>query len=512
MARGGTRHEVDLESETMTPDDLIPLEETLDPEDWESMRALGHRMLDDMLDYMRTVRERPVWRHAPDRVKAQFDKPLPRDPQPPEEIYKEFLEHVLPYPIGNIHPRFWGWVFGTGTVMGAFAELLAASMNTNSGDLDHHSAIHVEKQVIDWLKEALGFPASASGLLTSGCSAANLIGLAVARNAKAGYDVRREGIHAAPHRMVLYASQEIHSSIQKAVELLGLGSAALRHVPVNDDFQIDLQALRSAIAQDRGDGHLPFCVVGAAGTVNSGAFDDLDALADVCRQEELWLHVDGAFGAWAALAPRARDLVAGMDRADSLAFDLHKWMYVPYEIGCVLVRHRDQHRNAFALTPVYLSRESDGRGLTGGDLPWLTDYGFQLSRGFRALKAWMSLKEHGTHKYGRLIQQNIDQAHYLAALIDATPELELVAPVPLNIVCFRYTRSGLDDGAHDAVNREILVELQEQGIAVVSGTTIGGRYALRVGHTNHRTRREDFDVLVREVVRIGKDETPWRSS
>jgi aromatic-L-amino-acid decarboxylase len=369
MARGGTRHEVDFESETMTPDDPIPLEETLDPEDWESMRALGHRMLDDMLDYMRTVRERPVWRHAPDQVKAQFDKPLPRDPQPPEEIYEEFLEHVLPYPIGNIHPRFWGWVFGTGTVMGAFAELLAASMNTNSGDLDHHSAIHVEKQVIDWLKEALGFPASASGLLTSGCSAANLIGLAVARNAKAGYDVRREGIHAAPHRMVLYASQEIHSSIQKAVELLGLGSAALRHVPVNDDFQIDLQALRSAIAQDRGDGHLPFCVVGAAGTVNSGAFDDLDALADVCQQEGLWLHVDGAFGAWAALAPRAGNLVVGMDRADSLAFDLHKWMYVPYEIGCVLVRHRNQHRNAFALTPVYLSRESDGRGLTGGDLP-----------------------------------------------------------------------------------------------------------------------------------------------
>ena len=206
----------------MTQEKAMPREETLDPEDWESMRALGHRMLDDMLNYTKTVRERPVWQHAPDRVKAHFNRPLPLDAQPLEEIYEEFLENVLPYPVGNIHPRFWGWVFGTGTVLGAFAELLAASMNTNSGDLDHHSAIHVEKQVIDWFKEMLGFPTSASGLLTSGCSAANLIGLAVARNTKAGYDLRREGIHVGPQKMVLYASQEIHSSIQKAVELLGL--------------------------------------------------------------------------------------------------------------------------------------------------------------------------------------------------------------------------------------------------------------------------------------------------
>ncbi len=268
---------------------VIPLEETLDPEDWESMRALGHRMMDDMLNYMKTVRERPVWQHAPDRVKAHFNRPLPLDTQPPEEIYEEFLENVLPYPVGNIHPRFWGWVFGTGTVLGAFAELLAAATNTNAGDFDHHSANHVEKQVIDWCKEMLGFPAAASGLLTSGCSAANLIGLAVARNTRAGFDLRLEGIHVAPHRMVLYASEEIHSSIQKAVELLGLGSDALRLVPVNDYFQIDPEALKATIAQDREEGHQPFCIVGAAGTTNTGAIDDLDALADICQQENLWL-------------------------------------------------------------------------------------------------------------------------------------------------------------------------------------------------------------------------------
>jgi aromatic-L-amino-acid decarboxylase len=480
-------------------------EETLDPKDWESMRVLGHQMLDDMLDYLKTVRERPVWRHASDEVKAHFNSPLPLDPQPPEEIYEEFLENVLPYPVGNIHPRFWGWVFGTGTVLGALAELLAASMNTNSGDFDHHSANHVEKQVMDWCKEMLGFPASASGLLTSGCSAANLIGLAVARNTKAGFDLRREGVQTARHKMMLYASQEIHSSIQKAAELLGLGSDALHHVPVNDHFQMDLEALKAAIAQDRQDGHQPFCVVGAAGTTNTGAIDDLSTLADICQQENLWLHVDGAFGAWAALAPGARDLVAGMERADSLAFDLHKWMYMPYEIGCVLVRHEEEHRKAFSLTPVYLSRQEGGRGLTGGDLPWLTDYGFQLSREFRALKAWMSLKEHGIRKYGRMIQQNIDQARYLAELVAAAPELELLAPVTLNVVCFRYIRTGLDNAALDALNKQILVELQEQGIAAPSGTMIGGKYVLHVANTNHRSRREDFDVLVREVIRLGEE-------
>jgi glutamate/tyrosine decarboxylase-like PLP-dependent enzyme len=486
----------------MAQERAMPLEETLDPEDWESMRALGHRMLDDMLDHVRTVRERPVWQHVPDQVKAHFKGPVPLDPQPPEEIYREFLENVLPYP-GSVHPRFWGWVDGTGTVLGALAELLAASMNTNLGGGDFCGA-YVEEQVVDWLKAMLGFPASASGLLTSGCSAANLIGLAVARNAKAGYDLRRKGIRAARHNMVLYASQEIHGSVQRAVELLGLGSDALRPVPVNDRFQVDIEALKAAIAQDRADGHLPFCVVGAAGTTSTGAIDDLDALADTCQQEALWFHVDGAFGAWAALAPGARGQLAGMERADSLAFDLHKWMSIPYEIGCVLVRSEQDHRDTFSLTSAYLAHGEGGRGIVGGDLPWLLDYGFQTSRGFRALKAWMSLKEHGSRKYRRLIQQNIDQARYLAELIDAAPELQLAAPVTLNVVCFRYIEPGLDSAALDALNKEILIELQEQGIAAPSETAVGGRVVLRVAHVNHRSRREDFGILVREVVRIGR--------
>ena len=355
----------------MAQDIRVPAEETLDPENWESMRALAHRMVDDMLEYMKTVRERPAWQHARDEVRAYFDSTLPVDRQPAQQVYDEFVNYVLPYPMGNTHPRFWGWVLGTGTVLGALAELLAGAMNTNSGGAAYHSANYVEKQVIDWFKEMLGYPASASGILTSGCSAANLIGLAVARSAKAGFDVRREGVQAARQRMVLYASEEIHSSVQKAVELLGLGSDALHLIPVDYDFRIELEALRVAIAQDRRDGHLPFCVVGGAGTTATGSVDDLAALADICQQEGLWLHVDGAFGAWAALAPRARDLVTGMERADSLAFDLHKWMYMPYEIGCVLVRREQEHRNAFSLTPDYLAHGEGDRGLTGRDLPWL---------------------------------------------------------------------------------------------------------------------------------------------
>ncbi len=480
------------------------VEETLDPVDWDSMRRLGHKMLDDMVNYIETVRERPVWQHVPDRIKTQFNNSVPKEPQPPEEVYAEFVEKVLPYPMGNIHPRFWGWILGTGTVMGAFAELLAASMNTNTGGGDNHVANHVEKQVINWIKEMLSYPQSASGALTSGCSAANIIGLAVARNARAGFNLRRKGLQFGSKKMTLYASQEVHSSIQKAAELLGLGSESLRRLPVNEYFQMDIQALKATIAKDHAKGFLPFCVVGAAGTTNTGGVDDLNALADFCEQKNLWFHVDGAFGAWAALAPKARSKVFGMERADSLALDLHKWMSMPYEIGCVLVRNEKQHRKAFSVMPEYLAHGEGGRGLSGGDLPWFSDYSFQLSRGFRALKAWISLKEHGKKKYSRIIQQNIDQSVYLAELVRASPVLELVAPVTLNVVCFRYVASGMTNCELDELNKQITVELQEHGIAVLSGTNINGKYVLRAANTNHRSRRKDFDLLVKEVTRIGK--------
>jgi aromatic-L-amino-acid decarboxylase len=479
-------------------------EETLDPQDWQALRDLGHEMLDDMLDYLAEVRERPVWQPAPQEVRQQFKQPLPLEPHAPEQIYEQFKNTVLAYPAGNIHPRFWGWVMGTGTPMGMLAEMLAAGANPNLGGGDH-AAAWMESQVLNWCKEMMGFPQEASGLLVSGGSMANLVGLTVARNTKAGFDIRTNGLENAPKPLRMYGSVEMHSSIQKAVELLGLGSQALRQIPVDDQYQIDVEALEKAIAQDRQAGYQPVCVIGNAGTVNTGAFDDLQRLADVCQREDLWFHVDGAFGALSVLSPELEPLVAGMQRADSLAFDMHKWMYLPFEIGCTLVRREEDQRRAFSLTPDYLTHAT--RGLAAGKT-WFSDYGVQLSRGFRALKAWMSIKENGIHKYGRVIQQNVDQAHYLAAQVDDHPELERLAPVPLNIVCFRYVLPGKQDEAINALNQELLLRLHESGVAVPSYTNLNGKYALRAAITNHRSRREDFDLLVEHVVRLGRELAP----
>src|SRR2546425_1656417 len=307
-------------------------EESLDPENWNEMRRLVHRMVAEAMDSLERVRERPVWQPVGDAGKAALRAPLPVKGQGPAAVYEDFLRDVFPNGMGNVHPRFWGWVIGTGTPFGALADLMASTMNPNIGGGDQ-GPNHLELQVMTWLKEMLGYPADASGLLVSGGSMANLVGIAVARNAKAAADVAQAGLKAAPRQMVLYASTETHNSVHKAASLLGLGRGALREIAVDAGYRIDVAALRRAIAEDRKAGLYPFCVVGNAGTVNTGAIDALPELADLCKAENLWFHVDGAFGALAAISPNLKALVRGMDRADSLAFDLHKWMYMPYEVG-----------------------------------------------------------------------------------------------------------------------------------------------------------------------------------
>ncbi|MBV9959734.1 MAG: amino acid decarboxylase, partial [Acidobacteria bacterium] len=465
------------------------------------LRALGHRMVDDMFTYLSSVRTRPAWQPVPQEIKEQLDEALPLGPTDAAEVYEEFKRNVLPYPAGNIHPRFWGWVKGTGTPLGMLADMLASGMNANVSGYDQSAAL-VEMQVIKWLAELLGMPRESGGLLVSGGTVANLVGLTVARNARAGFDVRERGLqHAAAQRLVLYASTETHSCAQKAIELLGLGNESLRRIPVNLDYQIELEALRRTVAADRAAGFKPFCVIGNAGTVNTGALDDLTALAAFCREEELWFHVDGAFGALAALAPGLKHLVAGMEEADSIAFDLHKWMYLPYEVGCILVRDERAQRAAFSLTPNYL--KPTARGTAAGGLH-LAELGVQLSRGFRALKVWMSLKTHGAEMFGRLIEQNVRQAGYLRELIEADARLELLAPVSLNVVCFRFRAAGLSETELNKLNEELLLRVQESGVAVPSSTLLGTSYALRVANTNHRSRRSDFELLVKTVAEIGE--------
>ena len=468
-------------------------EHSLDPSDWATLRALGHRMLDDMLDHVERVRERPVWVPMPETAKAALRRPLPRTGQGEAGAYADFSSLVLPYGLGNLHPRFWGWVMGTGTPFAMLADMLASGLNANVWD-GEHAAPYVEAQVLDWCKEMLGFPASASGLLVTGGSMANLIGLAVARQARGG-TARREA------QRIVYCSDQTHYSVDKAVALLGLGPDALRKVPTDAAFRVDTTALASAVDADRRAGHVPICVVGNAGTVNTGAVDDLDALASVCAREGLWLHIDGAFGALAALIPELRPLLRGMERADSLAFDLHKWMYMPYDVGCILVRDAAAHRTAFSPDASYLA--SLERGIASGAHPF-REFGPELSRQFRALKVWLSLSAYGVDAFARLIAQNLTQAKHLAALVEAHAELELLAPVPLNVVCFRYLPSGASQVGIDAVNREILMRLQEEGIAAPSHTVVRGAFAIRVAISNHRSRSSDFDVLVDAVARIGR--------
>ncbi len=431
-----------------------PAGRNLDPDDWQAFRALSHQALDAMIDHIATLEDRPVWQPAPEATRRRFHEPLPRAGRPLADVLDDFARHIGPYATGNGHPLFMGWVHGAGTPVGMLAEMLAAGLNANCGGRNH-IGLDVERQVARWFAQLFGYPDAASGIFVTGTSMANFLGLLVARSEVLGAGIRAEGLRAAPAQLTAYASTEAHGCIAQALELAGIGSRNLRQVPVDAEGAMRIDALAAAIAADRQRGAQPFLVVGSAGTVNTGAIDPLDRIADVARAEGVWFHVDGAFGALAALSERLRPRLAGIERSQSIAFDLHKWAHVPYDAGVLLVRDGQAHRRAFANPAAYLQRTPRGLGA---------------------------------------VDNCCRVARHLEARLRLLPQFEVVAPVALNIVCFRLR------GAEDAVQQDIVMDLQERGLAAPSLTTIQGRTVIRAAIVNHRTTCAHADLFLAHLI------------
>lgn len=451
-------------------------------------------MLDDMFDYLENIRDRPVWQPMPKQVRARFSERVPRSPADLAAVHEEFLRDILPFAAGNVHPGFMGWVHGGGTPVGMLAEMLAGGLNANLGGRDH-APVEVEKQITRWMQEIFGFPEEATGLFVTGTSMANLIAVIIARDAGLGFEVRHGGVAAEEKRLTAYTSSAAHGCIAKAMDLCGLGSDALRLVATGSRGRMSMNGLEAAIREDQEAGRSPFLVVGTAGSVDTGAIDDLACIANLCASYKLWFHVDGACGALAKLAPELAPRLNGIERADSLAFDFHKWGQVPYDAGYILVRDGQMHRKAFATAAAYLRHAK--RGLAAG-AEWPCDFGPDLSRGFRALKVWFTMKVYGTDALGAMMSRTCELARYLESRIAERVELELLAPVELNIVCFRYRAED-----SDRLNEQIVVALQESGVAAPSTTRIGGRLAIRAAIVNHRTGRAEVDALVENTVAQG---------
>ncbi len=470
--------------------------DSLDPqqaEDWQELRAQGQRMLSDMFDYLEHLRERPVWQPIPQEVREGFHEAMPDKPGDLAQVHQTFMQDILPYAVGNAHPGFMGWVHGGGTAVGMLAEMLAAGLNANLGGRDQ-IPIAVERQVLEWVRDLFGFPETASGLFVTGTSMANLIGLLVARTAALGTRVRQEGLAAS--KLTAYTSAGAHGCIAQAMNVSGIGSDALRLIPMNENYQMDVAALETAISEDRRQGFQPFFIVGVAGSVDVGAIDDLAAISRIAKREGLWFHVDGAYGALAMLAPELAPRLEGLALADSIAFDFHKWAQVPYDAGFIVVRDGTLQQSTFTSPAAYLRRETSG--MAAGS-PWPCDLGPDLSRGFRALKTWFTIKVYGAEKMGQVIAKTCALAQYLKQCVENEPLLELLAPVSLNIVCFRYRSIDAD-----RVNAAIVIALQESGIAAPSTTLLDGRLAIRAAIVNHRTEACDIDALVRATLDFGK--------
>jgi aromatic-L-amino-acid decarboxylase len=438
-------------------------------------------------------------------IASLFDEPLPEGPQPIEAILSEIESKIFANSTLYLSPRFFGYINSGGNQAAILGDFLASAVNQICA-LWHFSpaASEVERRVIRWIAQFIGYTPDAGGCLLSGGSAGNLVGLAVARKQRAQFDAASLGMRGGPP-VTVYVSEEGHGSIEKSIVLLGMGSNQLRKIAVRDDFTIDLNCLEKKVIEDRKNGYYPICVVGNAGTTNTGAIDPLGSLAEFCQDHKLWFHVDAAYGGPASCTKVAGALFHGLDQADSVVVDPHKWLYVPAEAACILVREPRALRQTFQLLAAYLREEND----EGANGPIdFKDYGPQLHRNFRALKVWMTFKAYGVQKLRAAIESNIEIMRYLAHLIDQSQDFVRLAPVPLSVVCFQYctkdTSARRNQSYLDDLNHRLLDALERDGRVFLSGTKIQGKKVLRACSVNHRLRREDVEFLlevIREVAR-----------
>ena len=474
---------------------------------WGADRA--RRFADRAVDLWQELLERlpslPVassW--TKEQVAAGVGRPIPEEPLSDDELFEYLREVVFDWSMYPGHPRFMAYISGAGTVPGAPADLLAAGLNMNAGGWRlAPSATEIELALIRWFAQEFGLPESAGGLMVSGGAMANFIALKAARDMKASWDVRIKGLLAGPP-LRLYASQEVHVVTDRAADMLGLGIDAVRKIPVDDYYRIRMDLLQEAIQEDRQAGLNPFAVVASAGTVATGAIDPLSKIADLCQEEGLWYHVDAAYGGPAVLADDLRPLFAGIERANSIAFDPHKWLYTPHSGGCVLVKEASDLVMSFAALAAYVYEDKELSG-HGTDLGMM---GPQFSRGFQAFKVWVSLLAHGRSAYARRISHDAELARYMGASVEARPEFELSTPPALSICCFRYVPDGLADSPDseeyiNRLNQRLMTDIQLDGRAYCSNAVLEGRFVLRACIVNFRTEAEDVDALLDVAAELG---------
>ncbi len=463
---------------------------TLSPDE---MRALGYRVVDRVVEHLTTLGDQPaIQRSTRAETESRLREAMPRAPSDPESVLEQVDRDIFSSMAHVQHPRFFAFVPGPSNFISVLADTLVAGFNPFVGTWFAGSGpIQVELVVLDWLRQVCGLPESAGGLFVSGGSMANLTALAAARHARFGsHDAR--GPDAS--RSVVYFSDQTHSAVPRALRVLGFGEDQMCRVPSGADLRMPIDTLRNQIRQDRNAGKLPFCVIANAGTTNTGTVDPLPTLADLCQEQDLWLHADGAYGAAARLSSRGTELLDGLDRLDSLALDPHKWLFQPFEIGCVLVRDPAVLRNAFHVRPEYL-RDID---FTGDELN-LADHGVQLSRSFRALKLWMTFKVFGADALAKAIDRGIELAEFAESLLDASEAWEVVSPAQLGVVAFRHRFGGIEGEKADQLHARLVDTLVADGFGVATSTVLHGRTVLRLCTINPRTTDEDMRATIERL-------------